>query len=106
MYQQALQGYEKANTTITTYPRVLNTIANLSLLFERQADIAKASTMYSKALIRYEKVFRPDYPRSQGLQDHLRALDAVMENTVLAEVEEPVNNLQGGLSDLGIEEAL
>ena len=64
MYQRALQGYENAVgvDNATTYPPALNTISNLGPLFERQADIAKARTMYSKALSGYKKVFGPDHP--------------------------------------------
>ena len=66
MYQRALQGYEKAVgvDNVTTYPPALNTIENLGSLFERQGDIAKARTMYSKAFIRNKIVFGPDHPRS------------------------------------------
>jgi tetratricopeptide (TPR) repeat protein len=106
MFQRALQGYEKAlgADNIITYIPALNTILGLGSLFERQADIAKARIMYSKASIGYEKVVGPDHPRSQSLRDKLHALDAVMENRALIEVEDPVNNPQGGPSHLGAEE--
>ena len=60
--------------------------------------------MYSKASVRYEKVFGPAHPRFQSLQDNLHALDAEIENRTLVRVEEPKNNLQGGLSHLSAEE--
>jgi hypothetical protein len=71
MYQRALQGREKAlgADNVTTYIPALNTIWGLGSLFERQADLAKAKIMYSKALAGYEKVVGPDDPRSQSLQD-------------------------------------
>ena len=98
MFKRALQGYEKAWGPEHT--STLNTISNLGLLFEGQTDIAKARMMYSKALVGCEKVFGPDHPRSQGLRDNLRALDAVVENKALIGVEESINNLQGGPSHL------
>jgi hypothetical protein len=69
MYQRALQGYDKAIglDNITTYILALNTILNLGILFERQADLAKARTMFSKVLCRYEKVFGLDYAKSETL---------------------------------------
>jgi len=53
MYHRALQGYEKAlgADSATTYIPALNAIWGLSSLFERQADLAKARIMHSKALI-------------------------------------------------------
>jgi hypothetical protein len=57
-----------------TYILVLNTILAFGLLFERQADLAKARIMYLKALVGYDKVVGPDHPRSRSLQDNLRAL--------------------------------
>ncbi|KAH9203401.1 P-loop containing nucleoside triphosphate hydrolase protein [Leptodontidium sp. 2 PMI_412] len=106
MYQRALQGYEKAlgADNIITYIPALNAIWGLGSLFELQADITEARTMYSKALIGYEKVVGPDHPRSQSLRDKLHALDTVMENRALVEVEDSVNNPQGGPSHLGAEE--
>ncbi|KAL5325009.1 hypothetical protein ACEPPN_006131 [Leptodophora sp. 'Broadleaf-Isolate-01'] len=106
MYQRALQGYEKAlgADNIITYIPALNAIWGLGSLFELQANITEARTMYSKALIGYEKVVGPDHPRSQSLRDKLHALDTVMENRALVEVEDSVNNPQGGPSHLGAEE--
>jgi hypothetical protein len=56
---RALQGYEKAigPNVITTYFPALNSIFNLGLLFEHQADIAKARAMFPKELRGYEQVF-------------------------------------------------
>src|SRR5271170_1847115 len=78
MYQRVLQGYQKALSVdnVTTYIPALNTIWAFGSLFERQADLAKARIMYSKALVGYDKVVGPDHPRSQSLQDNIRALDA------------------------------
>ncbi|PQE10720.1 hypothetical protein CJF32_00009819 [Rutstroemia sp. NJR-2017a WRK4] len=95
IYQQALQGYEKAlgsDNTITYVP-ALNTIWNFGSLFERQADIAMARTMYSKALLGYKQVFGPEHPVSHSSYNKLCALDAVVENRTLLEVEEPVDDL-------------
>ena len=50
MYQRALQGYENTISIDTNVP-ALNTISTLGLLFEHQANIAKARTIYSKAFI-------------------------------------------------------
>jgi len=58
-----MQGYEKSlgteNTTI--YIPELNPVSNLGSLFECQADLAKAETMYSKALLRYDTNTSPVY---------------------------------------------
>lgn len=85
MFQRALQGYEKAlgADNVTTYIPALNTIWAFGSLFKRQADLTKARIMYSKALVGYDKVVRPDHPRSRNLQDNLRALDTVTENKAL-----------------------
>ena len=79
MYQRALQGYKKAlgAENIMTYIPALNTMHNLGSLFERQADVAKAKIMYSKALAGYEKVVGPDHPDSYRLREILQALDTV-----------------------------
>ena len=103
MYQRALQGYEKALSAdnVTTYIPALNTIWGLGSLFERQADLAKARIMYSKALVGYEKVGGPDHPRSRSLRDNLRALDTVTENKALIDVREPMDKFQGETSHPG-----
>ncbi|PQE27753.1 hypothetical protein CJF31_00009986 [Rutstroemia sp. NJR-2017a BVV2] len=102
MSQRALQGYEKAlgPDNIATYIPALNTIWNLGTLFEDQGDIAKARTMYSKALLGYEQVLGSEHPKSQLTRQKLCALDAVMENRAVSEVEEPVDDLQGELPHL------
>ncbi|KAH8800849.1 hypothetical protein F5884DRAFT_685562, partial [Xylogone sp. PMI_703] len=108
MYQRALQGFENTigiDNTITYIP-ALNTVWGLGSLFERQADIVKARTMYSRALIGYEKVFGPAHLRSQSLRDRLHSLDAKIENRAQVRVEEPENNLQGGLLYLSAKETL
>jgi hypothetical protein len=89
---------------ITTYIPALNTVWALGSLLERHADFAKARIMYSKALAGYEKVVGPDHPRSQSLHDKLCALDAEIKNRTLVKVEEPINNIRGGLSHLVVEE--
>ena len=57
--------------------------------------------MYSKALVGYNKVVRPDHLRSWSLQDNLRALDTMTENKALIDVREPVNKFQGETLHLG-----
>jgi len=108
MYQHALQGYENAagiNNTSTFIP-ALNTIWDLGSLFEHQADIAKARTMYLKIPIEYEKIFGPNHSKSQNLRDKLHALDVMIENKALVKIEDPVNNPQGGPSHLGAGETI
>jgi hypothetical protein len=77
MFEQALRGYKTAlgAENITTYIPALNTIWDLSSLFEEETDLAKARIMYSKALAGYEKVFGPNHPKSHSLRENLRALD-------------------------------
>ncbi|CAM5999531.1 unnamed protein product [Sphagnum balticum] len=84
MYQRALRGYEKALGTnnITTYIPALYTTWNLGSLFERQADLANARIMYSKALVGYEQVVGPDHPKPRSWRDHLYTLDTVTESKV------------------------
>ena len=65
--------------SVTTYIPALNTIWGLGNFFEVQADLAQARTMYSKALVGYEKVVGLDHPGSRKLQDLLLALDTRME---------------------------
>jgi tetratricopeptide (TPR) repeat protein len=104
MYQQAIQGYEKAlGTNIITYVPALNTMWCLGSLFAIQADIAKARTMYSKALLGYEQVFGPKHAESKTLRERLYALDAVVQKKAPVETEERAEDLQVGLSHLGIE---
>jgi tetratricopeptide (TPR) repeat protein len=104
MYQQAIQGYEKAlGTNIITYVPALNTMWCLGSLFEIQADIAKARTMYSKALLGYEQVFGPKHAESKTLRERIYALDAVVQKKAPVETEERAEDLQVGLSHLGIE---
>jgi tetratricopeptide (TPR) repeat protein len=78
MYQQALQGYEKALGVdkTSTYVPALNTFRAFGSLFERQGYLAKARIMYSKASVGYEKVMGSDYQRSRSLEDIIHALDA------------------------------
>jgi hypothetical protein len=77
-------------------------ILNLGLLFEHQADLAKARTMFSKALLGYEQVFGPDHAKSETLRDQLYALDARVKERGLIEIEERAGDLQVGSSYLGI----
>jgi hypothetical protein len=56
--------------------------------------------MYSKASLGYGKVFGPEHAKSKTLRDKLCALDAMVEDSLLVGDEEPVYNLQGGLSHL------
>lgn len=59
MYQQALQGYEKAlgPENILHYLPALNTAYNLGRLHSNQGEGDTAKFMYSRALIGYETVF-------------------------------------------------
>ncbi len=100
MYQRALQGYEKAigPDNITTYIPALNTILNLGILFERQADLAKARTMFLKVLRGYEKVFGLNHAKSKTLRGKLYALDAVLENKATVEIEEHAEDVPTGSS--------
>ncbi|PVH70492.1 hypothetical protein DL98DRAFT_135890 [Cadophora sp. DSE1049] len=89
MYQRALQGYEKAigpDNIITSIP-ALTTIRGFGSLFERQADIATARTMYAKALYGYEQVFGPEHAESETLRNKLYALNAVLKNNAIIEIE-------------------
>jgi hypothetical protein len=81
MFERALRGYETAISAdnITTFIPVLNTLRDLGSLFERQADYTKARIMYSKALIGYEKVVRPNHPTCQSLREILQALNTAAE---------------------------
>jgi hypothetical protein len=98
MYQRALQGYEKAigPDSITTYVPALNTIWGFGYLFELQADITKARTMFAKALYRYEQVFGPEHAKSKTLRDKLHILDAMVENKAPVEIEEHAENVLTG----------
>jgi tetratricopeptide (TPR) repeat protein len=53
MYQQALQGYEKAWGPKHT--STLDTVYNLALLYTNQGKLAQAEQMYQQALQGYEK---------------------------------------------------
>jgi hypothetical protein len=90
----------------TTYILALNTIWALGSLFERQADLAKARVMYSKALVGYENIVGPNHPRSQSLRDRLCALDPVTENRASTDLREPENNLVGKTLHLEAKETL
>jgi hypothetical protein len=102
MCQRALQGYERliGTDSIITYVPALKTIWGLGSLSKRQGDIAKARTMYSKAYIGYEKVFGSEHLESQRLWKMLRSLDAETQNRTQLGVEEPLSDLQVGLSQL------
>jgi Tfp pilus assembly protein PilF len=104
MYQRALQGFEKAigPDNIITYVPALDTSLNLGVLFERQADLAKARTMFSKALRGYKLVFGPEHAKSKTLRDKLYALDDVVANKALVEIEERADDLPIGSSHPGI----
>ena len=62
MFQRALQGNEKALDVDNSmaYVRALNTTWVKSL-FECQGNLAKARIMYSKPIIGYENVARPNH---------------------------------------------
>lgn len=100
MYQRALQSDKKAISPddITTYISALNTFLNFGLLFEYYADLAKASTMFSKALRKYKKVFGFDYVKSKTLWDKLCALNTVLKNKGPVEIKEYVEELPTGSS--------
>jgi hypothetical protein len=57
--------------------------------------------MYSKALVGFERVVGPDHSMSQRLRERLQTLDAMMENKVLEDVDEPLNNSSRKTSRLG-----
>jgi tetratricopeptide (TPR) repeat protein len=59
MYQRALEGYEKAWGPDHT--STLNTVSNLSALYNNQGKLADADHMYLRALEGYEKALGPDY---------------------------------------------
>jgi len=82
MYQRTLKGYENALRTAntTTYLPALNTIQNLSSLFEGQSNIKKARIMYLETPGGYKKAVGANDSRYQSLRDRLRALDAITEN--------------------------
>ena len=103
MYTRALQGYEKALGTdnVITYVPALNTIWGFGSLFERQANIVKARTMYSKALLGYEQVYGPEHTKSETLRNKLCAL-SVAENKAWVEIEERADDPQVGPSHLNI----
>jgi len=76
-------GYEETlGAENKTYIPALKTTLNLGLLFERQADLAKARIMCSKALVGYAKAVGPNHPISRRLWDKLQALDTIAENIV------------------------
>jgi hypothetical protein len=58
--------------------------------------------MFSKVLRGYEQVFGPDYAKSEILRDKLYALNTVLENKALVEVEERADDLLTGSSYPGI----
>jgi hypothetical protein len=98
MYQRALQDYEKAigPDNIITYVPALNTIWGFGSVFESQDDLAKARTMFSKALRGHEQVFGPDHAKSEILRKILCALDAVMKSDVLIDIEDRADDLHLG----------
>ena len=100
MYQQALQGYEKAigPDNIITYVPALNIIWGFGSLLEQQADVAQARTMYAKAFCGYEQIFGPEHARSKTLRNKLCALDAGVKNEALIEIEERADDLPIGSS--------
>jgi tetratricopeptide (TPR) repeat protein len=58
MYQQALQGYEKAWGPDHT--STLDTVNNLAALYADQGKLVEAEQMYQRALQGYEKAIDPD----------------------------------------------
>lgn len=59
--------------------------------------------MCSMALVRYEKVIRPDHPTFQTLRDKIRTLDVENETRTMGRFEEHSSNLQEGSSYLNLE---
>jgi tetratricopeptide (TPR) repeat protein len=100
MYQRALEGYEKAigPSFISTYILALNTTFNLGLLYEHQADIATARTMFSRALRGYEQVFGLDHAKSETTRNKLCALDVILGNKALVEIGERLEDVPMGLA--------
>jgi hypothetical protein len=58
--------------------------------------------MYSKALCGFEQVFGPEHAKSETFRDKICALDGVVENEALVEIEERADDLQVGPSHLGV----
>jgi tetratricopeptide (TPR) repeat protein len=61
MYQQVLQGYEKAQglENVARYRPALNTIWNLGDLFAAQGYLDKAKEMYSRAGTGFQALLGP-----------------------------------------------
>ena len=76
MYQQALEGYEKALglENAVFYIPALNTVYNLGMLFSSRGDVDRARAMYLRALIGYQKVYGQDNQDYQDVQEKLNAL--------------------------------
>lgn len=83
MYQQALQGYEKAlgPESVMTYVPALNSLWGLGALFHYIGNFAKARGMYSKALVGYKKVVGHNHRKCQRLQEMLSSLDDTANNS-------------------------
>lgn len=58
--------------------------------------------MFLKALRGYKQIFGPNHTKSKTLRDQLCALDAVVANKVLVEIEERADDLPIGSSSPGI----
>ena len=86
MYQQTLEGYEKAlgPELAAFYIPALNTVYNLCLLFASQGGIGRARAMYLRALVGYQKVFGGDHPRCQSLQGCLTTLETSAKTVLSA----------------------
>ena len=89
MYQQALEGYEKAlgPENAAFYIPALNTVYNLGILFSSRGDVDRARAMYSRALAGYRRVVGHDDLRCQKLHDHLIASQTSGKTDVLADAE-------------------
>ncbi|KAF2711453.1 FabD/lysophospholipase-like protein [Pleomassaria siparia CBS 279.74] len=76
MYERALQGYKIASgkESVEQYPRALDTIENMGILYEEQGEYTKARAMYSKALLGRQKAFGPSSYKCRRLESRMDAL--------------------------------
>jgi tetratricopeptide (TPR) repeat protein len=74
MYQEALQGIEKALGAEHTL--TLAVVNNLGAPYEKQGKLAEAETMYKRALQGYEKAWGPDHKSTLDVVNSLGVLYA------------------------------
>ena len=81
MYQQALQGFEKALglDNVARYRPALNTMCNLGDLFAAQGHLDEAKGMYSRAYTGFKAVLGPSSDECQFIErsiNYIASLDA------------------------------